>query len=47
MKTLGIILVGIGIILTIVRIVPPEISWAVIFVGIIFILMGYILKTKV
>lgn len=39
MKTLGIILIGIGIILTIVRVVPPEISWAVILIGIIFILI--------
>lgn len=47
MRTLGIILTGIGIILTIVRVAPPEISWAVILIGIIFILIGYLLKTKV
>lgn len=44
MKTIGVILIGIGIILTIVRAVPPEISWIVILVGIIFLLIGYISK---
>lgn len=46
MKTVGIILIGIGIILSIVKAVSLGISWAVIIVGIILLLAGYLLKTK-
>lgn len=46
MKTLGILLIGIGLILSIMRIIPSEICWIVIFVGIIFILVGFLLKTR-
>lgn len=46
MKTLGVILIGIGIILSIIRLVPPEIYWIVILVGIIFLLVGFLLKTR-
>ena len=45
MKTLGVILIGIGIILAIIRL-APEIYWIVILVGIVFLLIGYLLKTK-
>lgn len=46
MKTLGIILIGIGIVLSIIRAAPPEIYWIVILVGIIFLLVSYLLKTR-
>jgi len=46
MRTLGIILVAIGIFLRMIRAVSFGISWAVIIIGIILIFVGYFLKAK-
>ncbi len=46
MRTLGIILIAIGIILRIIKTVSLGFSWALIIIGIILLLAGYLLKTK-
>jgi len=46
MRTLGIILIAIGIILRIIKTVSLGFSWALIIIGLILLLAGYLLKTK-
>ena len=44
MKTIGVIIIGLGIILSIVNVVSALIAWLVILAGVIFLLIGYLLK---
>jgi len=46
MKTLGIILVAVGIILRIAKTASLGISLFLILIGILLLLVGYLLKTK-
>jgi len=46
MRTLGIILIAIGIILRIIKTVSLGFSWALILIGLILLLAGYLIKTK-
>jgi len=46
MRTMGIILIAIGIILRIVTKVSLGFSWALIIIGLILLLAGYLIKTK-
>jgi hypothetical protein len=46
MRTLGIILIAIGIILRIIKTVSLGFSWALIIIGLILLLAGYLIKTK-
>ncbi|NIM90595.1 MAG: hypothetical protein GTO17_06565 [Candidatus Aminicenantes bacterium] len=46
MRTLGIILIVIGIILRIIQTVSLGFSWSLIIIGLILLLAGYLLKTK-
>ena len=46
MRSLGIILFSIGVILRIAKVVSPGFSWIIILIGIILLLASYLLKTK-
>lgn len=46
MRTLGVILIAIGITLRIIKTVSLGFSWALIIIGLILLLAGYLLKTK-
>jgi len=46
MRTMGIILIAIGIILRIIKTVSLGFSWALIIIGLILLLAGYLIKTR-
>jgi hypothetical protein len=46
MRTLGIILIAIGIILRIIKTASLGFSWALIIIGLILLLAGYLIKTR-